>query len=142
MVSEWLLLCAGVLLSLGTSIFFSAEFSLVALDRSTVERAIEKGDKRAIGVLAAVRTLSTQLSGAQVGITITTLVVGYLVQPSLATLLATPLEAVGMTGTAENGVAVVLALGIATAFSMVVGELIPKNLAISVPLATARVVAG
>jgi CBS domain containing-hemolysin-like protein len=142
MVSEWLLLGAGVLLTLGTAIFVAAEFSLVALDRSTVERAIEKGDKRAIGVLAAVRTLSTQLSGAQVGITITTLVVGYLVQPSLATLLATPLEAVGMTGTAENGVAVVLALGIATAFSMVVGELIPKNLAISVPLATARVVAG
>ncbi|HST80806.1 MAG TPA: hemolysin family protein [Kineosporiaceae bacterium] len=142
MVSEWLLLGAGVLLTLGTAIFVAAEFSLVALDRSTVERAIEKGDKRAVGVLAAVRTLSTQLSGAQVGITITTLVVGYLVQPSLATLLATPLKAVGMTGAAENGVAVVLALGIATAFSMVVGELIPKNLAISVPLATARVVAG
>ncbi len=142
MVSEWLLLGAGVLLTLGTAIFVAAEFALVALDRSTVERAIEQGDKRAIGVLAAVRTLSTQLSGAQVGITITTLVVGYLVQPSLATLLATPLQAVGLEGAAEEGVAVVLALGIATAFSMVVGELIPKNLAISVPLATARVVAG
>jgi len=141
-VSEWLLLGAAVLLTLGTSLFVAAEFSLVALDRSTVERAIEKGDKRAVGVLAAVRTLSTQLSGAQVGITITTLVVGYLAQPSLASLLETPLEAVGLEGTAGNGLAVALALAIATAFSMVVGELIPKNLAISIPLATAKVVAG
>jgi CBS domain containing-hemolysin-like protein len=141
-MSEWLLLGAGILLTLGTAIFVAAEFSLVALDRSTVERAIEKGDKRAVGVLAAVRTLSTQLSGAQVGITVTTLVVGYLVQPSLASLLATPLEAVGLEGAASEGVAVALALAIATAFSMVVGELVPKNLAISVPLATAKVVAG
>ena len=141
-MSEWLLLGAGVLLTLGTAIFVAAEFSLVALDRSTVERAIENGDKRAVGVLAAVRTLSTQLSGAQVGITITTLIVGYLVQPSLASLLATPLGAVGLEGAAEEGVAATLALAVATAFSMVVGELIPKNLAISVPLATAKVVAG
>ena len=141
-MSEWLLLGAAVLLTLGTAVFVAAEFSLVALDRSVVEKAIEKGDKRAVGVLAAVRTLSTQLSGAQVGITITTLIVGYLVQPSLASLLATPLGAVGLEGAAEEGVAATLALAVATAFSMVVGELIPKNLAISVPLATAKVVAG
>ena len=141
-MSEWLLLGAAVLLTLGTAVFVAAEFSLVALDRSTVEQAIEAGDKRAVGVLAAVRTLSTQLSGAQVGITITTLVVGYLAQPSLAALLTTPLANLGLDGNAGEGVAVVLALAIATAFSMVVGELIPKNLAISVPLATAKVVAG
>jgi len=141
-MSEWLLLGAAVLLTLGTAVFVAAEFSLVALDRSTVERAIEAGDKRAVGVLAAVRTLSTQLSGAQVGITVTTLVVGYLAQPSLAALLATPLAAVGLEGRAGHGVAVAVALAIATGFSMVVGELIPKNLAISIPLATAKVVAG
>ena len=141
-MSEWLLLGAAVLLTVGTAIFVAAEFSLVALDRSTVERAIDDGDKRAVGVLHAVRTLSTQLSGAQVGITLTTLIVGYLAQPSLAALLAGPLEGVGLEGNAADGVAVALALSVATAFSMVVGELIPKNLAISVPLATARVVAG
>ena len=141
-MSEWLLLGAAILLTLGTAVFVAAEFSLVALDRSTVEQAIEEGDTRAVGVLAAVRTLSTQLSGAQVGITITTLVVGYLAQPSLAALLTTPLANLGLDGNAGEGVAVTLALAIATAFSMVVGELIPKNLAISVPLATAKVVAG
>jgi CBS domain containing-hemolysin-like protein len=141
-MTEWLLLGASVLLTIGTAIFVAAEFSLVALDRSTVQRAIEQGDKRSVGVLAAVRTLSTQLSGAQVGITVTTLVVGYLAQPSLATLLQTPIGSIGLDGTAADGVGVALALALATAFSMVVGELIPKNLAISVPLPTARVVAG
>lgn len=141
-MSEWLLLGAAVLLTIGTAVFVAAEFSLVALDRSTVEQAIEDGDKRAAGVLSAVRTLSTQLSGAQVGITFTTLVVGYLAQPSLASLLAEPLAAVGLDGAAGDGIAVAIALALATGFSMVVGELIPKNLAISVPLATAKVVAG
>jgi CBS domain containing-hemolysin-like protein len=138
---EWLLLAAGVVLTFGTSLFVAAEFSLVALDRATVERAVEAGDKRAPGVLAAVRTLSTQLSGTQVGITVTTLVVGYLAQPSLATLLHGPLVSIGLDGAAD-GVSVALALVVATAFSMVFGELVPKNLAISEPLATARVVAG
>jgi CBS domain containing-hemolysin-like protein len=139
---EWLLLGAGVLLTLGTALFVAAEFSLVALDRATVERSIEAGDRRSVGVLAAVRTLSTQLSGAQVGITVTTLVVGYLVQPSLATLLKSPATSIGLGDTAAEGVSVALALIMATAFSMVVGELVPKNLAISVPLPTAQVVAG
>jgi magnesium and cobalt exporter, CNNM family len=138
---EWLLLGAAVLLTLGTAVFVAAEFSLVALDRSSVERAVENGDRRAVGVLAAVRTLSTQLSGAQVGITLTTLVVGYLAEPSLARLLEGPLGDLGLGDTAEP-VSIVVALVVATVFSMVVGELVPKNLAISVPLATARVVSG
>jgi len=141
-MNEWLLLAAGVLLTFGTSLFVAAEFSLVALDRPTVQRAIDKGDRRAVGVLRAVRQLSTQLSGAQVGITVTTLIVGYLVQPSLATLLQTPVKAVGLTGAAAEGLSVALALAIASAFSMVIGELVPKNLAISLPLATARIVVG
>jgi CBS domain containing-hemolysin-like protein len=141
-VTQWLLLGVGVLLTLGTAIFVAAEFSLVALDRATVERAAADGDKRAPGVLRAVRTLSTQLSGAQVGITITTLIVGYLVEPSLATLLTGPLESAGVPDGTADGLSVVLALTIATAFSMVVGELVPKNLAIAVPLATARIVVG
>jgi CBS domain containing-hemolysin-like protein len=140
-VTEWLLLGAGVLLTLGTALFVAAEFSLVALDRSTVERAAAAGERGATQVLAAVRSLSTQLSGAQVGITATTLVVGYLVQPALAGLLRGPLEAVGLDEDIAMPLSVALALVLATGFSMVVGELVPKNLAIAVPMATARVVA-
>jgi CBS domain containing-hemolysin-like protein len=97
-------------------------------------------------VLAAVRSLSTQLSGAQVGITLTTLVVGFLVEPSLATLLDPvlrgPLTRAGLSGEAVGGVAVAVGLFLATVFSMVFGELLPQNLGISAPLATAKVVAG
>jgi CBS domain containing-hemolysin-like protein len=140
-VTEWLLLGAGVLLTLGTALFVAAEFSLVALDRSTVERAAASGERGANSVLGAVRSLSTQLSGAQVGITATTLVVGYLVQPALADLLRGPLEATGLDDGLAIPISVALALTLATAFSMVVGELVPKNLAISEPMATAKIVA-
>ncbi|MFC6713199.1 CNNM domain-containing protein [Branchiibius cervicis] len=89
---EWLLVLAGVALTAGTALFVSAEFSLVALDRPTVQRAIDGGDLRAGTVLPSLKTLSTQLSAAQVGITLTTLVLGYLVQPSLGKLLEAPLH--------------------------------------------------
>ncbi len=141
-MSAWLFLGVGVLLTIGTALFVAAEFSLVSLDRPTVERAVAAGDTRAVGVLAAVRSLSTQLSGAQVGITLTTLIVGYLVEPSLATLLTGPLSVLGLTPEATRGVAVGLGLFLATVFSMILGELLPQNLGISVPLATAKVVAG
>ncbi len=141
-MTAWLILAVGVLLTFGTALFVAAEFSLVSLDRPMVERAIATGDTRAEGVLAAVRSLSTQLSGAQVGITLTTLVVGYLVEPSLATLLRGPLADLGLAETAVEPVAVGVGLFLATVFSMIFGELLPQNLGISVPLATAKVVAG
>ena len=141
MLTEWLLLLVGVLLTLGTAVFVAAEFALVTLDRFSVEKAVEDGDKRAAGILPALRTLSTQLSGAQVGITLTTLLVGYLTKPSLASLLNGPLTSAGLSPDSADSVAGILAVVVAAAFSMVVGELIPKNLALSVPLRTAGVVA-
>jgi CBS domain containing-hemolysin-like protein len=141
-VDAWLLLGLGVLLTIGTAVFVAAEFSLVSLDRPTVERAIAAGDRRAESVLAAVRSLSTQLSGAQVGITVTTLIVGYLVEPSLAVLLTPALSSLGLSPEVTSAVAVGLGLLLATVFSMIFGELLPQNLGISVPLATAKVVAG
>ena len=142
MLTAWILLAVGVLLTIGTALFVAAEFSLVSLDRPAVERAVENGDRRAATVLTAVRSLSTQLSGAQVGITLTTLVVGYLVQPSLAALLTPPLAGLGLSAGASEAAAVIVGLLIATVFSMIVGELLPQNLGISAPMATAKVVAG
>ena len=141
-MSPWWLLALGVLLTLCMAGFVAAEFSLVSLDRPAVEAAVESGDRRAHGVLVAVRELSTQLSGAQVGITITTLVIGYLAEPSLATLFEGPVGSTGLPEGAVGPVSVTLALAIATVFSLVVGELVPQNLAISLPMGTAKVVAG
>jgi CBS domain containing-hemolysin-like protein len=140
-MTEWLLVLGAVLLTAGTAVFVAAEFSLVALDRPTVQRAIDSGDKRARVVLRSLKQLSTQLSASQVGITITTLVVGYLAQPSIGRLVQGPLAALGLGEAAVGAVASVLALVLATAFSMVFGELLPQFLGISAPLATAKVVA-
>ncbi|PID54455.1 MAG: hypothetical protein CSA58_10360 [Micrococcales bacterium] len=134
---EWILLGLGVLLTLATGVFVAAEFSLLTLDRVEVERAAGKGGASAKGIAAGLKSLSTQLSGAQVGITLTTLLVGYLVEPSLATLLRRPLLAVGVPQQALPAATVAIAMSLATGFSMLLGELVPKNLAISAPMATA-----
>jgi CBS domain containing-hemolysin-like protein len=93
-------------------------------------------------VLAALRSLSTQLSGAQLGITVTSLVVGFLAEPSLAALLGPTLAVVGLPEGTSAAVAIGLALVLATFVQMVFGELVPKNLAIARPLPVAKAVAG
>ncbi|MGY1944172.1 hemolysin family protein [Nocardia asiatica] len=131
-----------IALTVGTALFVAAEFSLTALERSTVEAHARTGDVRARMVRKAHRTLSFQLSGAQLGITITTLVTGYIAEPVLARLLNPVFTGIGLSETAASGVALTLALILATSLSMIYGELVPKNIAIAKPLATARVTAG
>jgi CBS domain containing-hemolysin-like protein len=141
-VTEWLLLLVGVLLIAGCAAFVAFEFSLVTVDRATVEREAAAGGRQAGGVLAALRSLSTQLSGAQLGITVTNLAIGFVAEPSLAALLRDPLESAGLSGSGARSISVVLALVLATALTMVFGELVPKNLAIAEPLRTAKAVSG
>lgn len=138
-MTEWLLLGLGVVLTIATGLFVAAEFSMLTLDRTDIDRRADSGDTGAEGIRSALKTLSTQLSGAQVGITLTTLLVGYLVEPSLSALLRGPLENAGVPSGSVVAVSVTLGMVLATVASMLLGELIPKNLAISVPLATARV---
>jgi CBS domain containing-hemolysin-like protein len=92
-------------------------------------------------VLKALRRLSTELSGAQVGITVTTVLLGYTTQPAVNRLLAEPLRDSFLGVAAGGAVAVVLTLVLVNGFSMLFGELVPKNFAISRPLGTARWVA-
>ena len=135
-------LVAVVLLTAGTAVFVAAEFSLTALERSTVEANVRSGDRRDQMVQRAHRTLSTQLSGAQVGISITTLATGFLAEPVVARLIAPGLTALGLPDQFVSGVALALAILIATSLSMVFGELVPKNLAVARPVPTARWSAG
>lgn len=140
MLTEWLLVGLGVLLTAGTAVFVAAEFALVTLDPGVVEQDLaRRHDRRAASVLAALRELSTQLSGAQVGITLTTILLGYTAQAALTDLLAAGLGEVLATA-AATGVAAVLAIVLVNGFSMLFGELVPKNYALSTPLTTARLV--
>lgn len=139
---EVALLVLGLLLVAACGAFVAAEFALVTVDRAAVERAAEGGDKRAAGVSAALRRLSTELSSAQVGITLTNLMIGFLAEPAIADLIRPSLEAAGITGAASTGISLVIALVASTAVTMIFGELVPKNLAITRPLETARAVQG
>jgi CBS domain containing-hemolysin-like protein len=135
---EWLLLAISVVLVLACGVFGAAEYSFVTVDRAAVEKAANEGDHRAEGVRAALRSLSTQLSGAQIGVTLTNLVIGFLAEPALAKILEGPLGSVGVADRAVPGVAITLGLVLATVATMIFGELVPKKLAIAQPLPMAR----
>lgn len=142
MNTSLLLLAAAFVLILANGFFVAAEFGLVTVERPAAERAAAEGDRRARSVVAALRKLSFQLSGTQLGITITSLVVGMLAEPALADLLTGPLTAAGIPARAAPTVAVVIGMALASAVQMVIGELVPKNWAVSRPLQVARMVAG
>ncbi|WP_414651836.1 hemolysin family protein [Gordonia sp. UBA5067] len=132
-----------IALTMGTAVFVAAEFSLTALERSTVtDDVATRGDRRSRQVERAHKTLSFQLSGAQLGITITTLITGYLAEPVLAQFINPALSTLRIPPGWHGSLTAALALVLATSLSMVLGELIPKNLAIALPLATARLTAA
>lgn len=139
---ELLLILVAIALVVICGLFVAAEFAFVTIDRATVDRAAQSGDAKARGVQEALRTLSTQLSGAQLGITVTNLLIGFLSEPAIADLIRGPLQSAGVPEGAVHGVAITIALILSTFFTMVLGELVPKNLAISRPLETARAVQG
>ncbi len=137
-MTEVLLLLLSLALVLACGVFVAAEFALVTVDRAAVDRAAADGHRSAQGVQSALRSLSTQLSGAQVGITVTNLAIGLLAEPSIAQLLRGPLEKTGLAPSVIGPLAVGIGIFLATAFTMVFGELVPKNLAIAKPMGTAR----
>src|SRR5699024_921493 len=108
----------GIIVSLGVSLllivacgaFVAAEFSLTTTNRNDVEAAVESGDKRARGVLQGMKTLSTQLSGSQLGITVTNLGIGFLAEPAIASIIAPPVMDAGLTAVMARTVAVAIAL--------------------------------
>ncbi|QES51277.1 hypothetical protein DEJ50_29005 [Streptomyces venezuelae] len=140
-MTEVLLLVLALLLCLACGVFVAAEFSLTTVERSDLERAVERGERGAESALTAVRSLTFQLSGAQLGITVTGLVIGMISKPSIAALLKGPFEAMGLSSGAASSTALVLGTVLSTVVLMVVGELVPKNWAISSPLAIAKRVA-
>ncbi|NGO66976.1 hemolysin family protein [Streptomyces boncukensis] len=141
MILPLVLLCVAFLLILANGFFVAAEFGLVTVERPDAERAAARGDRAARAVVRALRELSFQLSGTQLGITLTSLVTGMLAEPALAEVLDAPLTSAGIPSGVVPGVAVAVGMLTASAVQMVLGELVPKNWAVSRPLAVARFVA-
>ncbi|MEV0563261.1 hemolysin family protein [Dactylosporangium sp. NPDC050588] len=130
-----------VVLTAATGYFVAAEFAYVAVDRAKLKRAADGGDLASRRALRVTGRLSFMLSGAQLGITVTALLVGFVAEPYLGTGLARLLGTAGVPQAASASAAVVLALLTATVVQMVLGELGPKNWAIARPEALARALA-
>ncbi|SDS57289.1 Hemolysin, contains CBS domains [Pseudarthrobacter equi] len=137
---EWIMLGIGLVLTVGTGFFVASEFALVNLDRHDLEARQARGEKRLGPTIKALKITSTHLSGAQLGITLTTLLTGYTFEPAISRMLSGPLTSAGLPETLVPAVGSVAGIFLATIFSMVIGELVPKNFALALPLATAKVV--
>ncbi|GAA4939837.1 hemolysin family protein [Actinoplanes utahensis] len=133
-------LVAFALLTMGNAFFVAAEFGLVTVDRVEIDGRAAAGDRRAVKVRTALHELSFQLSGAQLGITLTALLTGYLAQPALSTIFNPVVEPIA--GESTETITHVLALVVATLLSMLFGELVPKNAALARPMGIALRTAG
>ncbi len=134
------MLGVGLLLTVGTGLFVASEFALVNLDRADLEARRAAGESRLSITINALRITSTHLSSAQLGITLTTLLTGYAMEPAISSLLRPVFAAWGWPESIASPLAVIIAVTFATILSMILGELIPKNFALAIPRQTAKLV--
>ncbi|MEU2336510.1 hemolysin family protein [Streptomyces sp. NPDC006654] len=117
--------------------FVGAEFALISVRRSQIEPYAEAGDRRAKSVLWGLEHVSALLAAAQLGITLCTLVLGVVAEPAIAHLLEPVFHAVGVPPSAGHVVSFVIALALATYLHMLLGEMVPKNVALAEPVRSA-----
>ena len=141
-MNEWLMLGFGLLLTVGTGLFVASEFSLVNLERSDLEARRERGERGLSNSIRALKRTSTHLSGAQLGITLTTMLTGFLVEPALTSLFEPLLLKWGVSHQLVEVVGLTVSMFIATLFSTLIGELVPKKMALSIPLQVNKFVIG
>ncbi|GAA3767825.1 hemolysin family protein [Microbacterium kribbense] len=137
---DYVMLGVGLLLTIGTGLFVASEFALVNLDRADLEARQARGETRLTMTIAALKKTSTHLSSAQLGITLTTLLTGFTMEPAISNLLRPVLTGWGMPEAATVPIAAIIGVSIATIVSMILGELVPKNFALALPRHTAKLV--
>ncbi|QXJ25520.1 HlyC/CorC family transporter [Actinomadura graeca] len=135
-------LLAVLVLTAATGYFVAQEFAFVTADRPLLDQRAAEGDRASARAVRVMERLSFMLSGAQLGITVTALVVGFIAKPALADLIAPAARAAGVPPAASGGVAVAIGFALATIVQMVLGELFPKNLALAKPEPLARALAA
>lgn len=126
-----------VLLLLGNAFFVAAEFAMVSARRDQIEPRAASGSRTARVALKGIEDVSTSLAATQLGITACSLVIGAVGEPAIAHLLEVPMLALGLPTELAHPVALVISLLIITFLHMVLGEMVPKNMAIARPAAAA-----
>ena len=131
----------GVLLAvllLGANAFFVAsEFALISARRDRLEALAEQGKKSAVTVIRAGENLSLMLAGAQLGITVCSILLGRVAEPAVAHLLEVPFGVLGIPDALLHTVSFLVALSIVVTLHVLLGEMVPKNIAIAGPETTA-----
>ncbi|PJN29135.1 hemolysin family protein [Kitasatospora sp. CB02891] len=126
-------LAVGLLTIVANALFVGGEFALISVRRSQIEPRAEAGDRRARTVIWGLEHVSAMLATAQLGITVSSLVLGMVAEPAIAHLLEPPFHAVGVPEGLIHPIAFVVALAAATYLHMLLGEMIPKNIALAAP---------
>ncbi|GGY87265.1 HlyC/CorC family transporter [Streptomyces nitrosporeus] len=127
----------GLLTLVVNAFFVGAEFALISVRRSQIEPEAEAGNRRARSVIWGLEHVSALLAAAQLGITLCTLVLGIVAEPAIAHLLEPLFDAVGVPHGAVHPISFVIALTVATYLHMLLGEMVPKNIALAEPARTA-----
>lgn len=140
-MSDTVLLLLGGLLLLGNAFFVAAEFSLVSVRRSSVEPDALAGSKRAKITLKALENISVLMAGAQLGITLCSLGLGAVAEPALAHLLEKPMHDLGVPDPLLHPIAFAIALSLTVYLHVVIGEMVPKNIALAIPEKSAYILA-
>jgi CBS domain containing-hemolysin-like protein len=130
-------LLIGALTLITNAFFVGGEFALISVRRSQIEPAALKGNRRAKSTLWGLEHLSAMMATAQLGITVSSLVLGAVAEPAIAHLLEPPFHAIGVPDGLIHPIAFVIALTLATYLHMLVGEMVPKNIALAAPAPTA-----
>lgn len=126
-------LLIALLMLIGNAFFVAAEFGLVSARRSSIELRALNGSRAARITLDAMERVSLMLAGAQLGVTLCSLILGAVGEPLFAHLLAVPFAAVGMPPAVLYSAALTMALIIMVYLHVVIGEMVPKNLAFANP---------
>ncbi|SDS29834.1 Hemolysin, contains CBS domains [Paraoerskovia marina] len=123
----------GILLLAGNAFFVGAEFAVLSARRASIEPLAAAGSRRAKTVLWAMEHVSLMLACAQLGVTVCSTGLGIVAEPALAHVIEKPLAAIGVGEAWVHPIAFVLALGIVVYLHVVLGEMVPKNLAVASP---------
>ncbi len=132
-MNDWLAVLLTVLLLAGNAFFVGAEFALITARRDRLEALVGQGKKRARTVIAAGEHLSLMLAGSQLGITICSILLGRVGEPAIAHLIETPMHALGVPDSLLHPIGFALALTIVVVLHILLGEMVPKNIAIAGP---------
>jgi CBS domain containing-hemolysin-like protein len=132
-VSTGAALLLAVVLLAGNAFFVGAEFALISARRTQIEPRALEGSRRARTTLRAMERVSLMMAGAQLGITLCSLGLGAVGEPAVAHLIEGPLDAAGIPEQLLHPIALVIALTIVVFLHMVLGEMVPKNIALAGP---------